>query len=191
MWTTDTCAFQHPEAVQAWRFLQRNFYLRHQKTAWVSPYDGGTAAWTQQSGKQWIKFTFEKNRLNQSWRLFSQTHMQFQFGTTSGFQKEGIMMGQAAGGAIFRMVLVAHEVQALQSNKLHKHLLDLGSCRFFGIRFVDDLRIFVVYPLFLPWACMGFSTSARFFELHISATFIHERGCCESFCWNAVVATEQ
>ena len=43
----------------------------------------------------------------------------------------------------------------------------------------------------VPWACMGFSTSARFFELHISATFIHERGCCESFCWNAVVATEQ
>ena len=142
---------QHPEALQAWRFLQRNFYLRHRKTAWVSPYDGGTAAWTQQSGKQWIKFTFEDV---EPILAFVFKHMQFQFGTTSGFQKEGIMMGQAAGGAIFRMVLVAHEVQALQSNKLHKHLLDLGSCRFFGIRFVDDLRIFVVYPLYLghAWA---------------------------------------
>ena len=142
---------QHPEALQAWRFLQRNFYLRHRKTAWVSPYDGGTAAWTQQSGKQWIKFAFEDV---EPILAFVFKHMQFQFGTTSGFQKEGIMMGQAAGGAIFRMVLVAHEVQALQSNKLHKHLLDLGSCRFFGIRFVDDLRIFVVYPLYLghAWA---------------------------------------
>ena len=76
---------QHPEALQAWRFLQRNFYLRHRKTAWVSPYDGCTAAWTQQSGKQWIKFAFED--VNQSWRLFSNT-CNFNLEQPAGFKKK-------------------------------------------------------------------------------------------------------
>ena len=73
-------------------------------------------------------------------------------------------MGQAAGGAIFRMVLVAHEVRALQSNKLHKHLLDLGSCRFSGIRFVDDLRIFVVYPLQYTLGMLGLQRRRMIFS---------------------------
>ena len=76
---------QHPEALQAWRFLKQNVYLRHRNTAWVSPHDSGTAAWTQQSGKQWVKFTFEDV---EPILAFIFMHMQFQFGATNGVKKK-------------------------------------------------------------------------------------------------------
>ena len=51
--------------------------------------------------------------------------MQLSFGAHRGWQTEGIMMGQAAGGAIFRMVLAAHEVKALRSHYLAGFQIDL------------------------------------------------------------------
>ena len=64
------------------------------------------------------------------------------------------MMGQAAGGSIFRMVLVAHETKALLSKPwrmFREHFQDSSAS---GIRFVDDLRVFVIFPLSLgeAWA---------------------------------------
>lgn len=135
---------QHTEAVKAWLFIKSIVTSHKRCTAWVSPFSAGSASWHQQSGRQWVKVNCDDI---EPILTFMFQHMQFSFGKSRGWQTEGIMMGQAAGGAIFRMVLVAHEIKAMTSPTWSEYLETYHECRFFAIRFVDDLRVFVLYPL--------------------------------------------
>ena len=153
---------QHQEAQDAWHFISSAMQQMGRRSAWVttsptakrslhSPH--GSASWTKPAGTQWVKFALEDV---DPVLAFLFRHMQFCFGAARGWQTEGIMMGQAAGGAIFRLVLVAHEMRALRSQTWLAYKENLKDCSFCGIRFVDDLRIFILYPL-----CYGEDWAAK------------------------------
>ena len=144
---------QHVEAQQAWLYLKSAMLSLGRCSAWIttcsttkrSLHDPhGSASWTKPVGTHWVKVNLDDV---EPMLAFLFQHMQFSFGAHRGWQTEGIMMGQAAGGAIFRMVLVAHEVKALSSGTWLDFKSAFHDCSFCGIRFVDDLRILILYPL--------------------------------------------
>ena len=142
---------QHEEAIKAWKYIHAAMMAFKRREAWVSPYAQGGASWIKQKGQCCVRFSLENV---EPLFAFLFRHMQFSLGAKQGWQTEGIMMGQAAGGAIFRLVLVAHEMKAMTSVEWQTFQQENKHCSFSGIRFVDDIRIAIVYPLSLghEWA---------------------------------------
>ncbi|CAE8613486.1 unnamed protein product [Polarella glacialis] len=144
---------KHSEALMAWRYVKQALSLLGKFEAWVTPlktppgHSNKFAVWSQRRQAGWIRMHVDDI---EPLLVFLFRHMQFWFGETHGWQQEGVMMGIGAGGSIFRMTLVAHELQALQSASFRQQAKDRPDISISGMRFVDDVRVFVVFPL-----CMG------------------------------------
>ncbi|CAE8623950.1 unnamed protein product [Polarella glacialis] len=77
--------------------------------------------------------------------LFS--HMMFFYGKAQGRQTKGIMMGSNIGGAVFRLVLIVHEMQKLRSPQMYQIKLLYPDVSIHGARLIDDVRLLIVFPL--------------------------------------------
>lgn len=92
---------QHDEAIRAWKYINTAMMAFKRRKAWVSPYAQGGASWIEQKGQCCVRFSLENV---EPLFAFLFRHMQFSLGTKQGWQTEGIMIGQAAAGAIFRLL---------------------------------------------------------------------------------------
>lgn len=66
------------------------------------------------------------------------------------------MIGSNLGSALFRMVLICHEMHARLPQRWESFMtsLCLQDVTVRGIRFVDDLRVYIVAPLQVPFATL-------------------------------------
>ena len=101
------------------------------------------------------------------------------------------MSGSNLGSALFRMVLICHEMHALLPRRwegfLAKHCPWEGALR--GVRFVDDLRVYMVAPQHIPlsrlrevtYALLSFVYPAHIpFNLSRQITSIQQWDCTYS-----------
>ncbi|CAE7536086.1 unnamed protein product [Symbiodinium sp. CCMP2456] len=117
--------------------------------AWVNPCvtsgilgSNKFASWSKQSGKSWVVVSIEEVA---PMLIFLFDNMQFVFGQAKGWQQAGVMMGIGAGGSIFRMVLVAHEIKMMLSSYRLQLLQRFPDIAFRVARF--DVRVLLVFPL--------------------------------------------
>ena len=145
----------HSEVAASWDQMCSIMLSKGCVRAWVSPckckQQGSFqhlphASWTQPKRGTWVKvdLTDVKHVL-----LFACKHMQIKFGGERGTQTRGITMGSSLGGALFRLVLVVHEMRTVLGPQpveqvISRHIPgSKASC----MRFMDDVRVFLVAPI--------------------------------------------
>ena len=72
-------------------------------------------------------------------------HMQVS--KTLGCQKQSITTGSSLGGTIFGMVLMVHEMRFCNEQGPLRAVQALPNSSFWSMRFMDDIRVFIVSPL--------------------------------------------
>ena len=145
----------HAEIMDAWDQIANIMIGKGYVSAWVSPCktkQPGSfhllphASWTHPKRGTWVQI-----RLNDVKHVLhvACAHMLIRFGQVSGCQQKGITMGSSLGGALFRLVLVVHEMHAILGEQpvtqvIHQTIPgSKASC----MRFMDDVRVFIVAPL--------------------------------------------
>lgn len=153
----------HQEIQDSWRLIRGLMADRGHSKAWVWAGKGphvsleGTkvpnASWSRKATGAWVQVCLEDVEPVLHLAL---NFMQFFYGSTKGKQIRGVMIGSNLGSALFRMVLICHEMHARLPQRWESFMtsLCLQDVTVRGIRFVDDLRVYIVAPLQVPFATL-------------------------------------
>ena len=122
------------------------------------------ASWTHPKRGAWIEIRLSdvKHVLH-----FACGHMLIKFGQISGCQRKGITMGSSLGGALFRLVLVVHEMRAVLGEQPVTQVINrtIPGSKASCMRFMDDVRVFIVAPLM--YSLQSLQEAASAFLKHV------------------------
>ena len=160
----------HAEIIEAWEQIANIMVGKGYTSAWVSPCKAKQAGsfqqlphalWTHPRNGRWVRIPLLAIR---HVLLFACKHMHIRFGTAPGCQTKGITMGSGLGGAVFfRLVLVVHEMRAVLGNQPATEVVSksLPGSHASCMRFMDDVRVFIVAPL--TYSLQGLQDAANAF----------------------------
>ena len=145
----------HAEIMDAWDQVARIMVGNGGARAWVSPCKARQAgsfqqlphaSWTRPKSGTWVEISLPEVRHVLS---FACSNMLLRFGKEPGCQTKGITMGSSLGGALFRLVLVVHEMHAVVGDLPVTQIVNsrVPGAHVSCLRFMDDVRVFIVAPL--------------------------------------------